>query len=148
MPNSQVHFAVTFLSVFPPEFPSGTSAELNYQPLDGWQAKWYEPNDNLTNADQYAYRFNEQRIWALKSDWTHLGTVQRLSLLELEGRLKALNGWGTYRHVPTNTAAYTYLEHTTDCTYIWSRLPSPSHDSWGRASLICTVAVVAAAQAI
>ena len=37
-------------------------------------------------------RYHEQRIWALKSDRTHLGTAQRLSLLELEGRLKALNG--------------------------------------------------------
>ena len=34
----------------------------------------------------------EQRIWALKFDEHTLSTVQHLSLLELEGRLKALNG--------------------------------------------------------
>ena len=66
----------------------------------------------------------EQRIGALKSDEDTLSTVPHLSLLELEGRLKALNGCGTYTHVA----------HTTDCTHIWSRLPSLVHDSWAKTS--------------
>ena len=74
----------------------------------------------------------ERNIWALKSDEHPLSTVQRLSLFELEGRLKALNGCSTY-------TTFIHVVHTANCTHIWPRLLSLGQDPWAKTSLICTV---------
>ena len=88
----------------------------------------------------YIYIHIERNIWALKFTSSHLGVLQRLFLEELEVGLKSTKQLQTYLgHV----VYMPQLLHTTDCTYIWSRLPSPSHNSMRTDELICTVVSVA-----
>ena len=51
-------------------------------------------------------RYHERNVWALKSDEHTVSTVQHLSLLELEGRLKALNSTKWLQYIYTCSAYY------------------------------------------
>ena len=64
---------------------------------------------------------SERSVSALKSDEHTLSTVQYLPLLELEGRLKALNGCSTY--VAACTTCYKLLTvHTSGhASRVWAR---------------------------